>query len=73
MLMMQHANVAMLKATTTLTQFFKVVQGYCVLLADLSLVIKMGRNVKECTIFLYNMPENAIIPEFSSIAWSYDA
>jgi hypothetical protein len=63
----------MLKAKMTLPDFFKVVQGYCDLPADLSLVIKMGCNVKKCTIFLYNMPEHAIIPEFSSIAWSYDA
>ena len=65
--------VAMPTATTTIQQFFEVVQGYCDLIAELSLVIKMGRNVKKCTIILYNMPEDVVIPEFSSIAWSYDA
>jgi len=57
----------------TLQQFFTDVQDYCNLLADLSLVIKMGRNVKKCTVFLYNIPCDAVIPQFSSIAWSYDA
>jgi hypothetical protein len=33
----------------------------------------MGRNVKKCTIYLYNIPENTIILEFTSIAWSYDS
>jgi hypothetical protein len=65
--------VAMPKSETTIMQFFDTVQGYCDLLADLSLVIKMGRNVKKCTVYLYNIPEDTIIPDFSSIAWSYDA
>jgi hypothetical protein len=39
----------------------------------LSLVIKMGQNVKKCTIYLYNIPENTAILEFTSIAWSYDS
>eukprot|EP00590_Aulacoseira_subarctica_P005294 CAMPEP_0172416722 /NCGR_PEP_ID=MMETSP1064-20121228/3216_1 /TAXON_ID=202472 /ORGANISM="Aulacoseira subarctica , Strain CCAP 1002/5" /LENGTH=1681 /DNA_ID=CAMNT_0013154579 /DNA_START=343 /DNA_END=5384 /DNA_ORIENTATION=- len=65
--------VAMPSATTSLPHFFEVVQGYCNLLAELSLAIKMGRNVKKCTIFLYNIPEGTIIPVFTSIAWSYDA
>lgn len=60
-------------ATTSLSHFLEVVQGYCNLLAELSLVIKMGRNVRKCTVYLYNIPEEAIIPDFSSIAWSYDA
>jgi hypothetical protein len=63
----------MRKTEHTLDEFFKAVQGYCDLLADLSLLIKMGRNVSKCTIFLYNIPENATVPEFTSIAWSYDA
>lgn len=61
------------KLETTVLQFFDTEQGYCELLADLSLGIKMGRNVKKCTVYLYNIPEDTIIPEFSSIAWSYDA
>jgi hypothetical protein len=65
--------VSLLKATHTLPEFFVKVQGYCDLLADLSLVIKMGRNVNKCTILLYNIPENVTIPEFTSISWSYDA
>lgn len=64
---------AMPKATTTIKEFFAVLQGYCDLLADLLLVIKMGHIVKKCTIFLYNMLEDVIILEFSSITWSYDA
>ena len=65
--------VAMSKAMHSLEEFFATVQGYCDLLADLSLVIKMGRNVRKCVIFLYNIPEQADIPTFHSIAWSYDA
>jgi hypothetical protein len=65
--------VAMSKSTYTCDEFFTTVQGYCDLLADLSLVIKMGRNVKKCTIYLYNIPQDIIIPTFTSIAWSYDA
>jgi len=65
--------VAFLMTAYTLQQFFTAVQEYCNLLADLSLVIKMGRNVKKCTIFLYNIPLDAFIPQFTSIAWSYDA
>ena len=37
--------VAMAKALHSLEEFFATVQGYCDLLGDLSLVIKMGRNV----------------------------
>jgi hypothetical protein len=33
----------------------------------------MGRNVKKCIIYLYNIPEDMAIPEFTSIAWSYDS
>jgi hypothetical protein len=65
--------VALSKESYSIPEFFSVVQGYCDLMADLSLVIKMGRNVKKCTIYLYNIPENTIIPEFTSIAWSYDS
>jgi len=65
--------VALPKGLHTIEEFFVKVQGYCDLLADLSLVIKMGRNVNKCTILLYNIPEDADIPEFTSIAWSYDA
>jgi len=65
--------VAMSKNINTLSEFFSIVQGYCDLLADLSLVFKMGRNVRKCTIYLYNIPEGCEIPEFTSIAWSYDA
>jgi hypothetical protein len=59
--------MAMLKSEHNITEFFSVIQGYCDLLADLSLVIKMERNVKKCTIYLYNIPENVTIPEFPSI------
>jgi hypothetical protein len=65
--------VAVSKDTHFLDEFFNIVQGYCNLLADLSLVIKMGCNVKKCTIYLYNIPEDCNIPEFESIAWSYDS
>ena len=65
--------VAVLKSEKTVDEFFEIVQGYCDLLADLSLVIKMGRNVRKCTVTLYNIPEDKIVPEFTSIAWSYDA
>jgi hypothetical protein len=53
-----------MKDSYSVSEFFTIVQGYCDLLADLSLVIKMGRNVKKCTIYLFNIPENAVIPEF---------
>ena len=33
----------------------------------------MGRNVKKCTIYLYNIPEGTPIPEFTSTAWAYDS
>jgi len=65
--------VALPKASCSLKEFFDVVQGYCDLLADLSLVIKMGRNFRKCTIYLYNIPENCNIPIFTSITWSYDS
>jgi hypothetical protein len=48
------------------------VQGYCNLMAELSLVIKMGRNVNKCTLYLYNIPEHEEVPVFTSIAWSYE-
>jgi hypothetical protein len=65
--------VAIPKSQGSVHEFFNIVQGYCDLLADLSLVIKIGRNVKKCTIYLYNIPEGVEVPSFSSIAWSYDA
>ncbi len=49
--------IALAKHLHTCREFFDVVQGYCDLLAQLSLVIKMGRNVKKCTLYLYNIPE----------------
>jgi len=64
--------VSLLKTLYTLPEFFNTVQGYCDLLAELSLVIKMGRNVKKCTIYLYNIPVDTEIPQFTSIAWSHD-
>jgi hypothetical protein len=57
----------------TCDEFFTVIQGYCDLLADLSLVIKMGWNIKKCTLPLYNIPQEVVIPMFCSTAWSYDA
>jgi hypothetical protein len=33
----------------------------------------MGKNVRKCTVFLYKIPEDAFIPEFTSVAWSYDS
>ncbi len=57
----------------TCQESFEKVQGYCNLLADLSLVIKMGRNVNKCALWLYNIPQNVSIPKFTSTAWSYDA
>jgi len=65
--------IAVSKQSSTCDEFFLMVQGYCDLLADLSLVIKMGRNVKKCTIYLYNIPHDTPIPVFTSIAWSFDA
>jgi hypothetical protein len=65
--------VSLPKISYTLQQFFDHVQGYCDLLADMSLVIKMRRNVNKCTVYSYNIPDNAVIPQFTSIAWSYDA
>jgi hypothetical protein len=65
--------IALLKSQHSLEEFFAVIQGYCDLLADLSLGIKMGRNVRKCTIYLYNIPEDITIPEFTSIAWSFEA
>jgi len=65
--------VALMKASHSLDEFFTKVQGYCNLLADLSLVIKMGRNVNKCTIYLYNILEDAVVPQFTSAAWSYDS
>jgi hypothetical protein len=65
--------VALLKALYPLEEFFQTVQGYCDLLVNLSLVIKMGRKVNKCAIYLYNIPEDETVPKFMSTAWSYDA
>jgi len=65
--------IAVSKQSCTCEEFFLMVQGCCNLLADLSLVTKMGRNVKKCTIYLYNVPHDTPIPAFTSIAWSFDA
>jgi hypothetical protein len=65
--------IAMPKQSTTCKEFFTTVQGNCDLLADLSLVIQMGRNVKKCTLYLYNIPQHTNIPVFTSTAWSIDA
>ena len=63
--------VAVKKSDMDVEEFFQLVQNYCDLLADLSLVIKMGRNVSKCTIILYNIPLGPN-PTFTSTAWSYD-
>ncbi len=65
--------IAVHKQTHSYEQFFNIVHGYCDLLADLSLVIMMRRNVKKCTICLYNIPHNVTVPEFTSTAWSFEA
>ena len=39
--------IALLKSKHSLEEFFKIIQGYCNLLADLSLGIKMGRNIRK--------------------------
>ena len=33
----------------------------------------MGRNIKKFTLYLYNIPQDVIIPTFTSTAWSSDA
>jgi len=65
--------VAVPKDAFSISEFFDIVQWYCDLLADLSLIIKMGRNVKKCTFYLYNILKKVTVPEFTSIAWSYDS
>ena len=59
--------VALSKRLHSIEEFFTIVQGYCNLLADLSLVIKMDRNDRKSTVFLYNIPENAVVPEFTIV------
>jgi hypothetical protein len=44
--------IVMPKSTHSSDEFFATVQGFCDLLADLSLVIKMERNVRKWTIYL---------------------
>jgi hypothetical protein len=63
--------IAVKKSDIDVEDFFQLIQKYCDLLADLSLVIKMGRNVTKCTIIVYNIPLGPI-PTFTSTAWSYD-
>jgi hypothetical protein len=65
--------IAMPKSEHSCNEFFNMVHGYCDLLADLLLVIKMGRNMKKCMIYLYNIPQGTPIPEFTSTVWSFDA
>jgi hypothetical protein len=57
--------IAVPKQLHTCDEVFNIIQGYCDLLADLSLVIKMGRNVKKGILCLYNIPQNIPIPEFT--------
>ena len=64
--------IAIPKKDIEVTNFFKLVQAYCDLMADLSLAIKMGRKIKKCIIRLYNIPEGVHVPEFTSMAWSYE-
>ncbi len=64
--------IAMPKSTHSCDELFTTVQGYYDLLVDLSLVIKMGRKLKNCIIYLYNIPQDVIIPTFTSTAWLYD-
>jgi hypothetical protein len=63
--------IAVPKCTHSCEDFFTIVQGYCDLLADLLLVIKMGRNVRKCMIHLYNIPQGTPIPTFHSATWSF--
>jgi hypothetical protein len=61
--------IALPKQLHTCDEFFNIVQGYCDFLADLSLVIKMGRDVKKMDIMLVlHIPQNILIPEFTSMA-----
>ena len=52
--------------------FLKLVQAILDAAADFSLVFKVGRNPKKCTVTLYNIENNVIIPDFHSIAWSFE-
>jgi hypothetical protein len=40
--------------------------------ADLSLVLKTGRNPSKCKIYIYNLKENDTIDDIKSIAWSFE-
>jgi len=60
--------IAVSKQACTCKEFFNIVQRYCDLLEDLSLVLMIGRNVKKCSIYLYNIPEDIPIPTFDSTA-----
>jgi len=48
---------ALLKASHSPEEFFTKVQGYCDLMADMSLVVKMGRNVKKCALYLKHIKD----------------
>jgi hypothetical protein len=50
------------QSETSISHFFDVEQGYWDLLAGLTLVIKMGCNIKKFTIYLYNIPEDVLTP-----------
>jgi hypothetical protein len=63
--------IAIKKSEIGAEEFIQLIQKYCDLLADLSLVIKMGRNVTKCTIIVYNISFGPN-PTFTSTAWSYD-
>ncbi len=52
-------------------KFFQLIQKYCDLLADLSLVIKVGQNVTKCKIIVYNIPLGSNLTITSNV-WSYD-
>ena len=41
-------------------------------MVDLSLVLKMGAIVKKCVVRVFNTPEQCIIKDFTSFAWSYE-
>ena len=64
--------VAMSKNINTLSEFFSIVQGYCDLLADLSLVLRWEEMLGNAP-FIFIIFQKDVIPEFTSIAWSYDA
>ena len=60
------------KLDISLDEFVKLVQAILDTAADFSLVFKVGRNPKKCSVTLYNIEENKNIPDFQSIAWSFE-